>query len=200
MAKDTKERILAAALELFSKNGYAGTNIRELTASLGLVKSAMYKHFESKEDIWNTLLDEMIAYYDKHFGSIDHLPPLPNTLEDLAEMTMKMVDFTVHDEKVVMTRKLLTIEQFRDERARDLATKHFLTGLKDMFTPIFQGLMDKGLIRRDDPAMVAFAYTAPISALIHLCDREPEKTEEMMAQVDAFVRHFIRTYEVTENE
>ena len=53
MAKDTKERILAAALEQFSQNGYAGANIRELTASLGLVKSVMYKHFESKEDIWN---------------------------------------------------------------------------------------------------------------------------------------------------
>lgn len=200
MAKDTKERILAAALELFSKNGYAGTNIRELTASLGFVKSAMYKHFESKEDIWNTLLDEMIVYYDTHFGSLEHLPPVPDTLEGLAEMTRQMVDFTVHDEKVVMTRKLLTIEQFRDERARDLATKHFLTGLKDMFTPIFQGLMDKGLIRRDDPSMVALAYTAPISSLIHMCDREPEKTEGTMAQVDAFVRHFIRTYEVTENE
>ena len=200
MAKDTKERILAAALELFSKNGYAGTNIRELTASLGFVKSAMYKHFESKEDIWNTLLDEMIVYYDTHFGSPVHLPPVPDTLEGLAEMTRQMVDFTVHDEKVVMTRKLLTIEQFRDERARDLATKHFLTGLKDMFTPIFQGMMDKGLIRRDDPSMVALAYTAPISSLIHMCDREPEKTEGTMAQVDAFVRHFIRTYEVTENE
>lgn len=200
MAKDTKERILAAALELFSKNGYAGTNIRELTASLGFVKSAMYKHFESKEDIWNTLLDEMIVYYDTHFGSPEHLPPVPDTLEGLAGMTRQMVDFTVHDEKVVMTRKLLTIEQFRDERARDLATKHFLTGLKDMFTPIFQGLMDKGLIRRDDPSMVALAYTAPISSLIHMCDREPEKTEGTMAQVDAFVRHFIRTYEVTENE
>ena len=200
MAKDTKERILAAALELFSKNGYAGTNIRELTASLGLVKSAMYKHFESKEDIWNTLLDEMIVYYDTHFGSPEHLPPVPDTLEELAEMTRQMVNFTVHDEKVVMTRKLLTIEQFRDDRARGLATKHFLTGLRDMFTPIFQGMMDKGLIRREDPAMVAFAYTAPISALIHMCDREPEKTEEMMAQVEAFIQHFIRTYEVTENE
>ena len=200
MAKDTKERILAAALELFSKNGYAGTNIRELTASLGLVKSAMYKHFESKEDIWNTLLDEMIAYYDTHFGSPEHLPPVPDTLDELAEMTRQMVNFTVHDEKVVMTRKLLTIEQFRDERARDLATKHFLTGLKDMFTPIFRGMMDKGLIHREDPSMVAFAYTAPISALIHMCDREPEKTEEMMAQVEAFIQHFIRTYEVTENE
>ena len=53
MANDTKERILAAALEMFSQNGYAGTNVRELTASLGLVKSSMYKHFRSKEEIWN---------------------------------------------------------------------------------------------------------------------------------------------------
>ena len=67
MAKDTKERILAAALDLFSQNGYAGTNIRELTASLGLVKSSMYKHFESKEEIWNALLDQLIAYYGERF-------------------------------------------------------------------------------------------------------------------------------------
>ena len=194
MANDTKERILVAALEKFSQNGYAGTNIRELTASLGLVKSGVYKHFESKEAIWNALLDQMIRYYGEHFGSPEHLPPVPDSLEELVEMTMRLVDFTVHDKKVVMTRKLLSIEQFRDERARDLATKHFLTGLIEMFTPLFAGMMDKGQLRKDDPAMLAFAYTAPISALIHLCDREPEKTGEAMAQVEAFSRHFIKIY------
>ena len=106
MANDTKERILAVALEMFSKNGYAGTNIRELSASLGLVKSGVYKHYESKEAIWNALLDQMIAYYGEHFGSS---------------------------------------EQFRDDRARELATKHFLTGLTEIFTHIFAGRMDKGL-------------------------------------------------------
>ena len=111
-------------------------------------------------------------------------------------MTMRMADFTVHDEKVIKSRKLLSIEQFRDERVRSLATKHFLTGLTEMFTRLFAGMMDKGLLRRDDPAMLAFAYTAPISALIHLCDREPEKTEEAMLQVEAFSRHFIRVYGV----
>ena len=196
MAKDTKERILSAALDLFSRNGYAGTNIRELTASLGLVKSSLYKHFESKEDIWNSLLDEMIAYYDARFGSSEHLPPVPDSLEGLVAMTMRMVNFTIRDENVIKTRKLLTIEQFRDDRARELATKYFLSGLRDMFTPIFQIMMDKGLLRRDDPAMLAFAYTAPISALIHLCDREPEKTEEAIAQIEAFSRHFIATYGV----
>ena len=194
MANDTKERILAAALEMFSQNGYAGTNIRELSASLGLVKSGVYKHFESKEAIWNALLDQMIAYYAEHFGSPEHLPPVPDSLEGLVTMTMQMVNFTVHDEKVIMTRKLLTLEQFRDDRARDLATKHFLTGLTEMFTQVFTGMMDKGLLRKDDPKMLAFAYTAPISALIHLCDREPEKAEEAIRQTEAFSRHFIRVY------
>ncbi len=196
MAKDTKKRILAAALELFSQKGYEGTNIRELTASLGLGKSSLYRHFESKEAIWNTLLDEMIAYYAQHFGSPEHLPPVPESAEGLVRMTMQMVNFTIHDENVIKTRKLLTIEQFRDERARALATRHFLTGLRDMFTPVFQSMMDRGLLRREDPAMLAFAYTAPISALIRLCDREPEKTEEAMAQIEAFSRHFMQTYQI----
>ena len=194
MANDTKERILEAALEMFSQNGYAGTNIRELSASLGLVKSGVYKHYESKEAIWNALLDQMIAYYADHFGSAEHLPLVPDSLEEFVQMTMQMVNITVHDEKIIMTRKVLTLEQFRDARARELATKHFLTGLTDIFTQIFTGMMDKGLLRKDDPKMLAFSYTTPISALIHLCDREPEKTEEAIRQAEAFSRHFVRVY------
>ena len=148
MAKDTKERILMAALEMFSQKGYEGTNIRELAASLGLVKSCIYKHYESKEDIWNSLLDRMIAYYEERFGSVEHMLPVPDSLEDFFSMTMRMVNLTIHDEQIVKTRKVLTLEQYRDERARDLATKHFLTGLTEMFTRIFSGMMDKGLLEK----------------------------------------------------
>ncbi len=196
MAKDTKERILSAALEMFAKKGYEGTNIRELSASLGLVKSGIYKHYGSKEEIWNALLDRMIAYYGEHFGSPEHLPPVPDSPDEFIVMTMRMTDLTIHDEQIMKTRKVLILEQFRDDRARNLATKHFLTGLTEMFTHIFAGMMDKGLLRRDNPAMLAFAYATPISALIHQCDREPEKTEEAVRKIEAFSRHFIATYGV----
>ena len=109
-------------------------------------------------------------------------------------MTMRLVNFTVHDKTVVMTRKLLTIEQYRDERAKQLATKHFLTGLTEIFTHIFSGMMDKGLLRQEDPELLAFSYTAPVSVLIHLCDREPEKADDALTRVEAFVRLFIKTY------
>lgn len=194
MAKDTKEKILTKALELFSQKGYEGTNINELMGSVGLVKSAMYRHFNSKEEIWNALLDRLIAYYEERFGSPEKLPPVPESPEELLAMTMRMVNFTVHDETVVMTRKLLTIEQYRDERARKLATKHFLTGLTEMFSHVFTGMMEKGLLRREDPELLAFSYTTPISALIHLCDREPEQTDDALDRIEAFARLFIRTY------
>ena len=199
MAKDTKDRILTAALEMFAQKGYEGTNIRELSASLGLVKSAIYKHYESKEAIWNALLDRMIAYYGERFGSPEHLPPVPDSPEEFVAMTMRMADLTIHDEQIVKTRKVLTLEQFRDDRACELATKHFLTGLTEMFTHILAGMMDKGFIRRDDPAMLAFAYTTPISALIHLCDREPEKAEEAIRKIETFSRHFVTVYGTGKN-
>ncbi len=200
MAKDTKERILSKALELFSQYGYERTNVRDIMVPLGLVKSAMYRHFESKEEIWNALLDRLIVYYEERFGSPEHLPPVPESLEALLAMTMRMVNFTVHDETVVMTRKLLTLEQFRDERARKLATKHFLTGLTEMFAHVFSGMMDRGLLRREDPGLLAFSYTVPISALIHLCDREPEKTDDALKRVEAFAQLFIKTYGVKKDE
>ena len=55
-------------------------------------------------------------------------------------------------------------------------------------------MMDKGFLQRNDPELLAFSYTAPISVLIHLCDREPEKTDEALARIEAFAQLFVKTY------
>ena len=200
MENTTKEKILDAALISFAENGYKGTNLRDLAAGMGLSKSALYKHYASKEDIWNAVLDRMEAYYVSRFGSPEELPPAPKSCDELFTMTMRMLDFTMHDKNVILTRRLLLTEQFHDERARKFATLHFLSGTKDIYTKIFAELMDNGILKKDDPAMLAFAYTAPITALVHDCDREPEKEPEIMRQIEAFVKHFIKTYERKENE
>ena len=194
MENTTKEKILDAALVSFAENGYKGTNLRDLAAGLGLSKSALYRHYESKEDIWNAVLDRMEAYYVARFGSPENTPPAPKSCDELLAMTMRMLDFTMHDQKVILTRRLLLTEQFRDERARRFATLHFLTGTKDIYTKIFAEMMDNGILKKDDPDMLAFAYTAPITALVHCCDREPEKEPEILQQMEAFVKHFIKIY------
>ena len=100
----------------------------------------------------------------------------------------------MHDEKIIMTREILLTEQFHDARVRALATKHFGAGLEALFTKLFVGMMENGSMKHGDPAMLAFAYTAPISTLVQLCDREPERQEDMMEKIKAFIEHFILTY------
>ena len=194
MNNTTRERILDAALASFAENGYRGTSLRDLAAGMGLSKSALYRHYESKEDIWNAVCDRMDAYYNMRFGSPENLPPVPESCDELLALTMKMLNFTIHDEKAILVRRILLTEQFRDARARRFATVHFLTGTKDIYAGIFTEMMARGLLKKEDPEMLAFSYTAPITALVHLCDREPEKEAEIIEKVEAFVRHFIGTY------
>jgi len=199
MEQSTKDRILTEALVLFAEKGYKGANLRDLAARLALSKSALYKHYDSKEHIWNALLDKMEAYYAARFGSVDHLPSTPASLEAFVQMAMGMVRFTVTDPQIILTRKLLLTEQFHDERVRKLATKHFLEGTANIYARIFEGMMERGLLKREDPAPLAFSFTAPISALIHNCDREPEKHEASFQRIEAFIRYFL-TLHTTDKE
>ena len=194
MENSTKSRILDEALIMFAENGYRGTNLRELAAQLGLSKSALYKHYSGKEDIWNSLLDRMEAYYAQHFGSESNLPPQPKSCDELLELTMGMLKFTVNDPKIILTRKLLLTEQFHDERVKKLATKHFLEGTQKIFSRIFDGMIADGILKNGDSEMLGFLYTAPITALVHLCDREPENQEQIFERIENFVRHFISVY------
>lgn len=75
-----------------------------------------------------------------------------------------------------------------------LATEHFNVGLETLFIKILAGMMENGSLKKNDPAMLAFAYTALITLLVHLCDREPEKEPEVMAKMEAFIRHVIDRY------
>lgn len=51
-----RERILAAAAELFVRNGYAGTSVREIALALGISNPSLYHHFSSKDELFAELL------------------------------------------------------------------------------------------------------------------------------------------------
>ncbi len=58
---DTRGQILAAALDLFAAQGYAGTSLREVADRMGFTKAALYYHFSSKEDLVAELLEPLFS-------------------------------------------------------------------------------------------------------------------------------------------
>lgn len=192
MENNTKTKILDAALELFSKKGYDGTSMQDIADSLHLSKTALYRHYKSKDDIFDSLINDVEAYYSWHISS--RFTPIPDSTDELLNMSMRQVNFTVHDKKIIRIRKFLAQEQFRNGRIAKLATAHFLSATEEMYTAIFAAMEEKNLLIKCDPRMLAFEYTAPVGALISLCDREPDKTNDTLSRIREYFQHFINIY------
>jgi AcrR family transcriptional regulator len=59
----SRERILEAAVQLFSERGYAGTGVHEIARRAGIEKAALYWHFGSKEGLLAAVLDRADAEF-----------------------------------------------------------------------------------------------------------------------------------------
>ena len=79
--RDTRERVAAAALEVFSERGYAATSIDDIVERAGTTRGAFYYYFESKDDVardlqrdlWHRLANEAQAAFDPSLDTITNL-------------------------------------------------------------------------------------------------------------------------------
>ena len=196
MESNTKERILEEALTLFSQNGYAGTSMSDIAGALGITKAALYKHFSAKEEMLNALLQKGEEQYQMKFGSLAHPPKIPESIEELKELSLRQITYTMHAPDVKEYRKLFTIEQFHNERIAEFATMHFLTGLESLYTMIFEKMMKKGTLKQEDPGFLSFEYLTPVTLMIQQCDRQPEWEEKAMERIRRHIDYFLETHAV----
>lgn len=191
----TKERILESALFLFSEKGYEGVGVDQIAEKAGLRGPSLYNHFKGKEDIFNSLVDSMTAYYEKNFVSGTEMEKaMPTSLQELVDMSMKKIAFTVHDTKIQAFRRMLTMEQYRNDTMRAMTTQHHLFILLDLYTGIMKSLIDKKILKKLEPRLLAFEFTMPVSMMIHWIDREPDKEEEAMKWIEEHMKHFAQEY------
>lgn len=54
-----KEEILIAALNLFARDGYEAVSVSQIAGELGMTKGALYRHYKSKKDIFNCIVERM---------------------------------------------------------------------------------------------------------------------------------------------
>lgn len=81
LVRDTKQRILDAALEVFGERGVRGASVDDVAAAAGVTKGAVYYYFEHKDDLardlqhvlWEQLAQDALAVYDADRPVVDNL-------------------------------------------------------------------------------------------------------------------------------
>ena len=191
---------MEAALDLFSVQGFEATSISQITNSVGIRKASLYSHFENKQAILDALVQEVLEQYEEHslFARADwekDAGSLPQTPDDAVQMIQGQIRYILHDPAISRARKMLVIEQFQNRSLAKLQTKQNYSDVLGYFTGLIRCLIQKGVLAEDDPEIIAAQFCLPISVWINLCDREPEREQEVMELVKRHIQQFFRVYQ-----
>lgn len=199
---NTKQEILETALDLFSVKGYEATSISQIADAVGIRKASLYSHFGSKREILEELVQKVLEEYGNHsiFAHADWDDPAftegrQDITPDLAvQMVLGHIRYILHDPQISKSRKMLTIEQFQNPKLKELQTKQNYTDVMRYFTGLVRFLIRQSRLADNDPEIMAAQLCLPVSVWINLCDREPEREDEVMKLIGRHIRQFLAIY------
>ena len=86
------------------------------------------------------------------------------------------------------------IEQFRNAELAELQTKQNYEDVLNYFMGMMQFLIREGTLINADPKIMAAQFSSPITVWINLCDREPDREDEVMELARKHVMQFFEIY------
>lgn len=207
--RNTKQKILSAALDLFSVHGYDGVSVKDIASAVGIKDSSLYKHYKSKQDIFQTLIDGMnrrfedtVAFHQLPQGEIGDVYKQygENDLTWLKKAVRAMFLFFFDDPYAKKFIRLLMIEQYKNNKAAQMFHEWFLDGALTFQAALFARLIEEGYFRKADPQVCAIQFYGPILLLMLRYDSALENREESLLLLDRHIEEFAANYHVSHGE
>lgn len=185
---NTKRRIIEESMKLFSVQGFEAVSIRTIADAVGVGNSALYKHFKSKKEI----LDAIVEYSKEYFLSIGSNQMFKiQSLDDLKKACFTMFDFQTQDEWMVMFRRLLILEQFRNPDMGEIYQKFFVLLPIEAQCELFNQLIENGMMKKGNAKVMAMELYAPFY-LFHLSAGAGQDIREFFEQhIENFWTNYI---------
>lgn len=198
MEKNTKEKILEEALKLFAKSGYMGTSMNDIASQLGVTKAALYKHYSSKQEILDSIVERMNQMdrerskeYEMPEGEMEEvIEGYKNiALEKIKQYTKVQFLHWTEEEFSSCFRKMLTLEQYRDPEMSRLYQHYLSEGPLQYMETIFSGIVNNC----EEAKQLAINFYGPIFLLYSIYDGSENK-QDVMKQLEAHVEGFSKHY------
>ena len=192
---DTKENILMTSLHLFARDGYEAVSVSTISGELGMTKGALYKHYKNKRDIFDSIVERM--YKIDAERSVQYRVPDGQKNEGIAvswdtvkQFTVAQYKFWTEDDFAQNFRKMLTLEQYRNEEMAKLYQSCIAAGPVAYMENIFSQMMADGNMKKADSKLLATEFFAPMYLLIGISDHSDNK-EQNLELLNRHIERFI---------
>ena len=197
---NTKDRILIEALSLFSVQGFSGVSVRDISKSIGLRESAMYKHYKNKQDLFDTIIEvasnringlqnDLISRFSEDGEGENSFP-----VEKIQHIYCKLFSFYLTDDILSKFRRMMIIEQFKNIELNNKFNEMFIEKTLAYQSEVFSELINDGKINGTNPEIMAIHFYSPIFMLLFRYDLKDDKVDEALILVNEHIKEFFRLY------
>jgi len=183
----TRRKLKKAALDVFSEKSVDAATVEEITEKANVGKGTLYQHFEDKEEIVVTLIDEAVEHLIEHIRSYESSP---ETLEDMLEHLLNAhYEFSVDAKEEFMLLfqgKLLLRLEFDTIDELEEPYLRYLGEIENQVSPYLSPRIEPLKIRRLACAVAGFVFGFFSFAMIGMTSDEIETSVNPLRRV--FVR------------
>ena len=193
----TKEEIIEAALNLFSKKGFSTVSIRDICSVVNIKESTVYYHFQNKEAILNEILKQFESLSEsliaKMSSSFPALMSAPKVIEKLLTKIMnEYIDKYLTDPFCNKVIRILSIDQLNNPKVHQLYSYWLFEKPLEIQQFVFSVLNNAGIISCEDPVFAAEKFYAPFFFCLSRYLISGELTQE---NIDIFKKSIFRHIE-----
>jgi len=186
-AKRTRKKLKKAALDVFSEKSVDAATVEEITEKADVGKGTLYQHFNDKEEIVVTLVDEAVEHLIERIRSYESPP---ETLEDMLEHLLNAhYEFSVDAKEEFMLlfqgKLLLRLESDTLDELEE-PYLHYLEEIENQLAAYISPRIDPIKIRRLACAVAGFVFGFFSFAMIGMTPGEIETSIKPLRRV--FVR------------
>lgn len=146
----TKRKLFETAIKLFAEKGFENTGIEEITAVAGFAKGSLYYHFETKEDLFDLLLEEGAKLLS---NSIEiKFKKCNNALDKLKAILLIEIKVMIRYEDFVTVVLNNIIGETTRTKKCQVALNDYVTVIKN----VIQEGIDEGLFYNGDAEAIAY--------------------------------------------
>ena len=162
-ARETRRDLVEAALELFAEKGYYGVSLRDIARAAGVQQATIYHHFASKEALFEAVIADPV-------GDAGHAgPPAPpeftGSAEELPAYLERVLVATLEKFTIIKERKRFRVMLSDGVRLAHEGKVNFFdrtAAVREPMLQLFASLMERGLLRRQDPMLTGMLFMAPV--------------------------------------
>lgn len=183
-----RAQLLRCAKAIFAEQGYHATSIADIIAAAAVARGTFYAYFESKRQIFDEILDELLEDIDRQVAVIDLAPSAPPPLEQLRANLRRALSLILEDRHLV--RILLFQAVGLDHECQD-KLERFYQGVLERIESALRTGVAVGLVRACDPRLIAAAILGAIQGIVVQATRQPTDydLERLVDQILAFGLH-----------